>query len=150
VPPSLSEADRAETEGFLADVLLCLPVLGYHFFEAPPSPEPTALEFVLQAKGIVARGYETATGFVVRQGSKAVKEQVPSIHAHLSELRTALVKRGVLVDRGPHYEMTEDYVFSSPSTASGAMLGRSSNGRREWKTQDGRTLKAVQSAGVKG
>ena len=33
-PPSLSEADEAMAEGFLDDVLLCLPILGYSMFEA--------------------------------------------------------------------------------------------------------------------
>ena len=50
--PSLSEADTAEVEGFLADVLLCVPVLGYGFFEAAPLPKPMTNEFVLDSKGI--------------------------------------------------------------------------------------------------
>ena len=53
--PSLSEADTAEVEGFLADVLLCVPVLGYGFFEAAPLPKPMTNEFVLEgSKGVTA------------------------------------------------------------------------------------------------
>ena len=33
--PSLSDADKADAELFLADMLLCLPVLGVTFFESP-------------------------------------------------------------------------------------------------------------------
>lgn len=148
--PSLSEADTAEVEGFLADVLLCLPILGYGFFEGTPAPAPKAVQLILKAKGIEARGFESAKGFVVRAGSKAVKEdkEAPSIHAYLRETRAELVRQSVLVDRGTMYELVQDYTFSSPSTASGVLLGRSSNGRVEWQTADGRTLKSLQDAEV--
>lgn len=39
-----------------------------------------------------------------------------------------------------------DYAFASPSTAARVLLGRSSNGRQEWKTRDGRSLKEVQES----
>lgn len=63
--PSLSEPDTADVDGFLADVLLCLAVLGYAFFEPPPSPKPVVHELRLSGRGIVARGYEASGGFVV-------------------------------------------------------------------------------------
>src|SRR5262249_48866005 len=146
--PSLSEADLAEVEGFLSDILLCLPVLGYGFFEPAPSPNPTAKEFFLSAKGLSARGYETANGFVVRQGSQAAKVEVPSIHGYLRDLRQALITQNVFTDKASHYELVQDYSFNSPSTAAGVLTGRSANGRVEWKTKDGRTLKAVQEEEV--
>ena len=146
--PSLSEADAAEVEGFLADVLLCLPVLGYGFFEPAPSPAPSAMEFFLAGRGIHARGYESATGFIVRAGSCASKSEVKSIHNYMHDLRQSLIEQGVFAEKGECYEVTQDYAFNSPSTASGVMLGRTSNGRAEWKTKDGRTLKSVQDAEV--
>jgi hypothetical protein len=144
--PSLSEADVAEVEGFLDDVLLCLPLLGYDYFE--PAPEPTASEAVLflTAKGIRASGFESPKGFTVRTGSQAVREEVVSIHPYMHEIRAELVRQGVLVDRGVHYELAQDYTFGSPSTAAGVLLGRTANGRVEWKTADGRTLKSLQDA----
>jgi hypothetical protein len=142
--PSLSEADMAEVDGFLADVLLCLPVLGYGFFEPAPSPNATSKEFLLSAKSLSARGYETSNGFVVRQGSQAAKVEVPSIHGYLSDLRQSLTAQSLFADKGSHYELTQDYAFNSPSTAAGVLTGRSANGRVEWKTKDGRTLKMVQ------
>jgi len=50
----------------------------------------------------------------------------------------------VLGLQGGLYQFTQDYSFSSPSTA--AVLGRSANGRIEWKAADGRTLKELQEA----
>ena len=144
--PSLSEADVAEAEGFLADMLLCFPVLGVGFFERAPEAPPRSRELFLRAKGIEARGYEAPQGFVVRAGSRAVLDEVDSIHAYLTELRRTLVRQGVLKTDGAGYVLTQDYPFSSPSMAAGALLGRSANGRIEWKAKDGRTLKDLQDA----
>lgn len=146
--PSLSEADTAEVEGFLDDILLCLPILGYGFFENTPALMPKTIALFLKAKGIEARGFDSTKGFVVRAGSKAVKEdkEAPSIHGYLKETRAELIRQGVFIDRGTVYELAQDYTFSSPSTASGVLLGRSSNGRVEWLTADGRTLKSIQDA----
>ena len=53
---------------------------------------------------------------------------------------------GVLGLQGGLYQFTQDYSFSSPSTAAAVVLGRSANGRIEWKAADGRTLKELQEA----
>ncbi len=143
-PPSLSEADAADAEGFLAEMLLCFPVLGLGVFSTAPAVPGRTL--YLNAKGVKAEGQETAEGFVVRASSAAVKTEVPSCHAYLKELRVALVENGVLKAAGDGYTFTQDYVFASPSTAAGVVLGRSANGRIDWKTKDGKTLKQLQEA----
>ena len=144
--PSFSEADAAEAEGFLRDMLLCFPLLGLNVFEKP-STSHKKQRLYLRAKGIEARGFELPEGFVVLKGSQAVKKEAPSIHAYLSQLRHTLLEQGVFRDAGDHYVLTQDYVFSSPSTAAGVILGRSANGRLEWKTNNGRTLKEIQAMG---
>lgn len=146
--PSLSEADTAEVEGFLDDVLLCLPLLGYDYFEPAPQAATSAALLLLTAKGIKASGFESPKGFVVRAGSQAVKEEVTSIHPYMKEIRGELIRQGVFVDKEHFYELSQDYTFGSPSTASGVLLGRTSNGRVEWKTADGRSLKSIQDAQV--
>lgn len=144
--PVLSEADAADAEAFLADLLLCLPVFGVTVFEKSKSVGAKSHDLILKAKGIEARGQDAADGFVVRAGSQAVKDEVPSIHTYLSDLRRALVAQGVLEDAGTVYRLTQDYTFNSPSTAAGVLLGRSANGRVEWKEAQGRTLKEIQEA----
>ncbi|RTH04038.1 peptide methionine sulfoxide reductase [Thermus scotoductus] len=148
--PTLSEADQADAEAFLADPLLCLPVVGVSFFEKPKIGGEKRHELYLRAKGIEARAQETAEGFVVRASSQAVKREVPSIPRHLSELRRSLLKQGVLEDAGEVYRFTQDYILDSPSTAAGIILGRSANGRIEWKDRHGRTLRELQEEGVSG
>jgi hypothetical protein len=144
--PALSEADAADAEGFLADLLLCLPVVGVSLFEKAKAGALKTQDLFLKAKGIEAGGVDSAEGFVVRAGSEAVKEEVPSIHAYLRELRQSLLAQGVLEDAGAVYRLTQDYTFNSPSTAAGVLLGRSANGRTEWRDTKGRTLKEIQEA----
>ena len=149
--PSLSEADRAEMEVFLAHMLGMLPVLGVHAFEqAPKAPAAKAgPALTCKGKGVQATGYEASQGFVVRAGSQAVADSVPSMALHVRgmyDLRQELISNGVLAMQVGLYQFTQDYSFSSPSTAAAVVLGRSANGRIEWKAADGRTLKELQEA----
>ena len=149
--PSLSEADRADMEVFLGHMLGMLPVLGVHAFEqAPKAPAAKAAPVLTcKGKGVQATGYEASQGFVVRAGSQAVADTVPSMALHVRgmyDLRQELVGNGVLGLQGGLYQFTQDYSFSSPSTAAAVVLGRSANGRIEWKAADGRTLKELQEA----
>ena len=149
--PSLSEADRADMEVFLGHMLGMLPVLGVHAFEqAPKAPAAKASPVLTcKGKGVQATGYEASQGFVVQAGSQAVADTVPSMALHVRGmygLRQELIGNGVLDLQGGIYQFTQDYSFSSPSTAAAVVLGRSANGRIEWKAADGRTLKELQEA----
>lgn len=146
--PALSEADTADAEGYLEDLLLCLPVVGVRLFEKSSLGPARSDDLFLKAKGIEARGRESLEGFVVRAGSNAVKDEVPSCHAYLVDLRRSLLEQGVLTPDVAAYRLTQDYTFSSPSTAAGVLLGRSSNGRMDWKDGQGRSLKEIQDAQV--
>lgn len=146
VLPSLSEADAADAEGFLAEMLLCFPVLGLGVFSAGTAAPASGRSLYLRAKGVKAEGRETAEGFVVRTGSGVVKDEVQSCPNVTSQLRSALVGNGVLKASGDGYLFTQDYVFASPSSAAAVVLGRSANGRVEWKTKNGATLRQLQEA----
>ncbi|MFM6992603.1 MAG: DUF4357 domain-containing protein [Rhodoferax sp.] len=52
----------------------------------------------------------------------------------------------MLAIQGGLIQFTQHYTFSAPSTAATVVLGRSANGRVEWKASDGRTLKEIQEA----
>ena len=147
--PTLSEADRADMQVFLAHMLAMLPVLGVHAFEQPPqAPAPSAPELTCKGKGLVARGYESTQGFVVKAGSQAMGEFVPSMHKHFPGVvawREELIAMGVLAPQDEHDVFAQDYVFNSPSAASDMVLGRSSNGRLDWKDAQGTSLKELQA-----
>lgn len=161
--PSMSESERIRGEAFLRNILEILPILGVHAFEVtrPATPtttvqatmpvvvedEPTLEELLyLRSRGIEASGYESNRGFVVREGSQAVKSSVPSMETHsYSTLRNTLIENGVLTDAGSSLTLTQDYIFDSPSAAAAVVLGRSANGRTEWRTETGVTLKELQT-----
>jgi hypothetical protein len=144
--PSLSDADKAEVETFLDEMLLIFPLLGISVFEKPPAPRPQERMLHLKAKGIAAKGYEASQGFVVLKASEAVAETVPSIHNYMVTLRKRLIEQGILEKSGDHYVLTQNYTFDSPSTAEGVMIGRTGNGRVDWKDDSGRSLRDIQAA----
>ncbi|MDZ7937794.1 MAG: DUF4357 domain-containing protein [Rhodoferax sp.] len=138
-------------EVLLAHMLGMLPVLGVHAFEQAPKAPTANASPVLTCirKGVQATGYEASQGFVVRAGSQAVADTAPSMAQHVRgqyDLRQELISNGVLAMQGALYQFTQDYTFSSPSTAASVLLGRAANGRVEWKAADGRTLKELQEA----
>ncbi len=147
--PTLSEADRADMQVFLAHMLGMLPVLGVNAFEQPPqAPAASAPELTCKGKGLLARGYESTQGFVVKAGSQAMADLAPSLLNHFAGTvtkRQELIDLGVLAQQGSAYVFTQDYAFSSPSLASSVVLGRSSNGRMDWKDAQGRALKVLQA-----
>lgn len=165
--PTLSEADRADMEVFLANMLGMLPVLGVHAFEQPkvPSiftgrPEPVVTqamppsvqaapvdsELTCHGRNFTASGIDTSQGFVVLAGSEAVLNVGTSLGLSVRDVRRDLLSNGVLLEVGELLKFTQDYVFSSPSFAASLVLGRSANGRIEWKDSQGRTLKELQEA----
>ena len=139
--PTLSDADGADSESFLSDMMSIFPLVGLTAFEKVTQ---IGNELIIESKGITARGYEIAEGFIVLKGSMAAASEVFSIPHYLFNLRKELIKQAVLIRKGDAMEFVQDYVFNSPSTASGVVLGRSANGRIEWKGNEGRTLKELQ------
>ena len=145
--PTLSEADIADMESFIQNMLMVFPLVGLSVFEKPERVTEAERHLLfIKAKGVKATGYEFSPGFVVLKGSECVLAEVPSILNFLSTLRKDLVKKGVLLLERGRYIFTEDYIFSSPSTAAGVIQGRTANGRTNWKDQVGKTLKAIQTA----
>jgi hypothetical protein len=140
---------------FLDNMLGMLPVLGIHAFEKVATLADITMNDLLtcRGRGIVATGFESSQGFVVKAGSQSVSETAPSMQEHVRgmfDIRQELIANGVLHVGNGNYQFTQDYAFSSPSTAAAVVLGRSANGRTEWKDGQGRTLKELQEreAGV--
>jgi len=72
-------------------------------------------------------------GFVVFAGSYAASTEIPSIHAYLTVQRADLLATGISRPDGTRLRFVEDRTFNSPLTAAGVILGRTANGRMEWK-----------------
>ena len=50
-------------------------------------------------------------------------------------------------EKGDKVVFPKDHLFNSPSMAAIALLGRTSNGWKEWKSQDGKTLDELKRSG---
>ncbi len=146
--PTLNEADQADMEVFLGHILQILPLLGISAFEKPGMLKTIRKkQLFLNSKGVSAEGFESTGGFVVCKGSQAVLESVPSMKTHVRgmyDIRKKLLESEVLQKEDTCFRFSQDYSFSSPSTAAAVVMGRSANGRIEWKDKTGRTLKAIQ------
>lgn len=145
---SISEGDRAEMEEFIENIKMLTNTLGHKVFEEKREFKPKQKQdifFIKAARGADAQGEPSSDGFVVFKGSKAAGTTVNSMTQSFLNLRQKLITEGVLVQSGEVYEFPEDYIFSSPSTASSMVLGRNSNGLTEWKLKDGKTLKDFES-----
>lgn len=147
--PNLSEADRADAEAFLDDMLVIYPLLGISAFEAVDgSASAPGPRLYLKGKECEASGADTPEGFIVFKGSRARRETVPSIPGYFRTFRDRLEEEKVLsADKGGLI-LTLDYSFDSPSTAATVFMGRNANGRVEWKDEAGRTLKELQEASL--
>ena len=109
-------------------------------------PEPISDDplFICKGRsGAKAKGCWSNGRFVVYKGStvNALPKNIPTIRELIKKLR----RKKILIEHGGGklYIFDEDYVFNRPSSASRAILGRSSNGWKDWKTEDGKTLDEI-------
>ncbi len=86
----------------------------------------------------------------IGEGSFARTLVASSAPATLRKKRVSLLADGTLVRDGDRLRFTRSVTARSPSAASALVLGRSSNGWTEWKTEDGLTMdQAVRYAETK-
>ncbi len=78
---------------------------------------------------------------MVYAGARARGEAVSSIGFYGTQIREEMTSEGLLVAEGPSLRLIQDYLYNSPSPAAMTFLGRSVNGRIEWKTAEGQTLR---------
>ncbi len=148
-PARLSAPEAAYADAFLADMLLIYPLVGVEAFEPLEArTSPTSPRLYLRGKDTRAEGRETAEGFLVFAGATGRVTGVPSQHSFYRERRERLVADQVLVERDGLLHLTRDHLFSAPSAAAAILLGRTANGRQDWKDANGRPLADIQDAAL--
>ena len=139
--PAPLEADCQEIHETTATLLA---TLGHPIFEPlTQSPNTKGESELFFCKGSDADGIGqyTSEGFVMHKGSRGRAENVASIEGTSNaRLRKQLVTEGILAIEGSMLVFTRDHLFTSPSTAAMALMGRSSNGWVAWKAENGKTL----------
>jgi hypothetical protein len=145
---SISESDRAEMEEFIEYIKMLVNTLGHKVFDEKrefKSKQKQESFFIKAARGADGQGEPTSDGFVVFKNSKVAATIVNSMTPNFITYRQKLINEGVLIDKGEYFEFTDDYIFSSPSTAAVMVMGRNANGLTEWKNKDGKTLKEFET-----
>lgn len=138
---SLNNADEIRVEKFISKIKIIANMFGYKLFiSLVDKNDKEGKTLHLTNNGIeYAHGMLTDEGFVVLKGSK-VKEGVfeslsPSLKGFFDKERSSTD----LVDN----VYINDHLFSSPSMAAIAILGRNANGYTEWKNKDNVSLKKL-------
>ena len=136
----LKEAQIASMEEFIDNVKILINTLGYKVLVPVPKATDETIYLYCKGSGASAKGFVSAGGFTVLEGSTVSDHTVPSLETKgksYYNLRNALIKDETISDR----VFTRDYEFKAPSAASAVILGHTSNGNVDWKTADGVKLK---------
>ena len=136
----LKESQISSMEEFIDNVKILLNALGYKVLVPAPEAADDTTYLYCKGSGVSAKGFVSAGGFTVLSGSMISDHIVPSMETKgksYFNLRNRLEEDGVIADR----IFTRDYEFNAPSAASAVILGHTSNGNVDWKTDDGKKLK---------
>lgn len=136
----LKEAQIASMEEFIDNVKILINTLGYKVLVPVPKATDETIYLYCKGSGASAKGFVSAGGFTVLEGSTVSDHTVPSLETNgksYYNLRNALIKDGTISDR----VFTRDYEFKAPSAASAVIMGHTSNGNVDWKTAEGTKLK---------
>ena len=151
-PGNVTEEKESELDEIVENTLMIIGTLGYRVFvpmtkkvsQDLTDNHSTYLYLKRKTKKsnkvIEATCERTTEGFVVLEGSQVEIKDSPYLPASLKEMRQNLIASRV-IQAGV---LKEKQLFSSPSYAAAFLLGMQTNGRTDWKDQDGRTLKELE------
>ena len=142
----MKESQVAVMDEFVDNVKILINALGYKvlvpFAQVDSSTATVDDELLYITSGSVnATGKVTAEGFVVFAGAVIEKTSRKSLSAGIQKQRQKLFESSKV----DNLMTTEDILFSSSSAAAGFILGCNVSGPIKWKTEDGRTLKEIES-----
>ncbi len=138
----LPEMDAADAENFLIEMKIILSSLGWNILLHPQQSEQSEDVTYSYSKGSVnAKGKYLSEGFLIYKGSTVEAKTQKSAGAWVQSLKDELLKSGVLQDGlNQTLELTQDYLFKSPSAAGAIVRGGNVNGWTFWKDSYGKTL----------
>lgn len=156
-PGNVTEEKEAELEFYVEQFRIMLGVLGYKIFvplvkKSEPVVEENDDELILilsrkikRSQTIIkARCKRTSEGFVVLAGSQIEETNSEAIPDTIKELREHCKQNNEIKDG----ILTKDYLFKSPSYAASFVLGMTTNGKTDWKTEGGISLKNLEENAI--
>ena len=151
---NVTEEKESELEEFIQYSKMVLGVLGYKVFIPILNTTEKIIEknqkeskFYLSRKSkksqqlIQASCIRTNEGFVILKGSMIEEIDSDAIPLAMKELRTKC-KANKEIFNG---KLTRNLLFNSPSYAAAFVLGMQTNGRVDWKDENGITLKELEN-----
>lgn len=151
---NVTEEKESELEEFIQYSKMVLGVLGYKVFIPILNTTEKIIEknqkeskFYLSRKSkksqqlIQASCIRTNEGFVILKGSMIEEIDSDAIPLAIKELRTKC-KANKEIFNG---KLTRNLLFNSPSYAAAFVLGMQTNGRVDWKDENGITLKELEN-----
>jgi len=147
--PKLPRSQADAMEGFIDNARVLIGALGHRFLTPLDSrgtseDDEDAVELSYKIKGAVARGRVTDEGFLVYADSRALDRSGPTLGTGNQGVKRQLREAEKLVPEGSFLRFTENVLFNTPSQAASIISGKAANGRRDWKAEDGRSLKQVE------
>ncbi len=168
IAPALSESEHAFAENFLNDILLILPLLGFHQLELSEEEDaiaqeddqiditdnsegkrsslysslPKGMQFKMNWRDLDSTLEIVDGGVIVKKGSQAMEPVQASFELQspaYAGQRRQLVESGIIKVLDQKAFFTEDQFFSSGSAAAAVVRGRTSNANR-WVSHDGVSL----------
>lgn len=160
-PGNVTEEKESELEDFIEYSKMVLGVLGYKIFvpiidksskeKNENINDDKELMLYLSRKSrksnrpIKAKCKRTDEGFVVLKDSMIETIDSAAIPKAIKELRNKCIKNEEIIDG----RISKNYLFKSPSYAAAFVLGVTTNGRIQWKTEQGITLKELEENEMK-
>lgn len=143
---SISEFDESMLSEFIENARLLVNTLGYKVFDkidtsVVEKENSDTIFHIAAARGADAKGLLVPDGFMVIKGSKIAKDTVPSMASNLVNLRNIMLEKNII---NQEFVFVTDYIFTSPSLAAAIVMGRNANGRTEWKTINGKSIKDIE------
>lgn len=150
---NVTEEKESELLDFIEYSKMVLGVLGYKLF-VPLVNEPVTLKeessdelrlFLSRrskksGRKIEAECKRTNEGFVVLAGSMIEEIDSEAIPPRIKKIRDRCKENGEIIDG----KLIKNHLFNSPSYAAAFVLGMHTNGKTDWKTVDGETLKSIE------
>lgn len=158
-PGNVTEEKESELIDFIEYSKMSLGVLGYKLFvpildnniknDVKDKFDEEEILFLSRLsrksnKLIQGKCKRTSEGFVVLSGSLIEEIDSKAIPKSIADLRKKCKTNGEIIDG----KITKDYLFNSPSYASAFLLGMNTNGKTDWKTKEGVTLKELEERGI--
>ncbi len=144
--PNISINDRVVAENFLSNIITITKILGIDYFDISKtivSADEIATKEVFRffSKNYDAQLIMDGDSFIVLERSKLAKKVNKSCKQCYIDKRALLIENGHLIEDGDFLVATKNIPFDSASTAANVVSGRSANGKIEWKTSNGKTIK---------